>query len=89
MILKIIGGVKMTVEDLIEIYPKVVKEDKYILIAYKGTYAENLVNVYDTEIEALRVAQNLPVNARTLIHGNALYLDLEGQLFYYGYEEIQ
>lgn len=64
------------------------KSNKYILILNRGTFAETLVNVYDTEIEALNVAKKCSPKERTLLKGIAVYIIVNGNEVYSRCENV-
>lgn len=78
----------MTVEDLINNYPKEVRKNQFILVSNKGTYAEKILKAYDNEIEAYRILKKCSKKKECIVKGNALFVNIEGINFLYGYEEV-
>lgn len=65
------------------------KPDKYILILNRGTYAETLVNVFDTEIQALQIARKCSPKERTLLKGTAVYIVANDNEIYSRCEDVE
>lgn len=65
------------------------KPDKYILVLYKDTYNETLVDVFDTELEALQTARKCTKKNRTLLKGTAVYVIINDREVYSRYEDVE
>lgn len=70
-------------------FDTVKKPDKYILILNRGTYAETLVDVYDTEIQALQIARKCSPKERTLLKGTAVYIVVNDNEVYSRCEDVE
>lgn len=65
------------------------KPNKYILILNRGTFAETLVDVFDTEIQALQIARKCSKNERTLLKGTAVYIVVNDKEVYSRCEDVE
>lgn len=77
----------MTIDDVIEGYE--IRENKYVLVENKGTFAERILCAVDTEIEALRMYRKLRTKLKVIVKANVRYAEIEGMKFLYDYKEIQ
>ncbi|WP_321993059.1 hypothetical protein [Clostridium butyricum] len=81
-----------TQEELLQLesmFDVVKKPNKYILVLYKDTYNETLVDVFDTEIEALQTARKFTKKNRTLLKGTAVYVIMNDREIYSRYEDVE
>lgn len=74
-------------KEIFDQFPKIVKENEYVLILNRGTIAEKLYSTYDSELEAYKVGSKLE-GKKTIIRANVTYTDLNGFLTIHDYEEI-
>lgn len=65
-----------------------VKENQYVLIENRGTMVENLLNAYDTEIEAFKVRKRSKSKI-DIIRANVRYVTIMGMTFLYDYKIIE
>lgn len=70
-------------------FDTVKKTDKFILILNRGTFAETLVDVFDTEIEALQIARKCTPKERTLLKGTAVYVVVNDTEVYSRCEDVE
>lgn len=77
----------MTLDDVIEKFEVV--ENQYVLIENKGTFAERILDVFDTEIEALKYYRMVRTKLKEVVKANVTYAKIEGIDFIYSYEEVK
>lgn len=66
-----------------------IKEDnKYMVIATKGLYEEEVYGVYDNELDAHRRLRGVKIKNKTIIKANINYAYINGVKFIMDYEEI-
>lgn len=66
-----------------------IKEDnKYMVIANKGLYEEEVYGVYDNELEAHRRLREVKIKNKTIIKANINYAYINGVKFIMDYEEL-
>lgn len=67
-----------------------IKEDnKYMLIANKGLYEEEVYGVYENELDAHRRLREVKIKKKSIIKANVNYAYINGVKFIMDYEEIQ
>ena len=67
---------------------KIIEYDKYMVIANKGLYGEDIYGVYDNELDAHRRLREIKVSNKTIIKANINYSYIKGIKFIMDYEEI-
>ena len=80
---------KLTDEELGLSDEEVIEYNKYMVIANKGLYEEEVYGVYDNEIDAYRRLREVKMKNKTIIKANINYAYIHNVKFIVDYEEIQ
>lgn len=68
---------------------KIIEYIKYMVVANKGLYEEEIYGVYDNELDAYRRLRELKIKNKTIVKANINYAYIKGVKFIMDYEEIQ
>lgn len=60
----------MTLDEIIEGYEVI--ENQYVLIENKGTFAERILDVFDTEIEALKYYRKVSTKLKAVVKATVM-----------------
>lgn len=77
----------MTLDEIIEGYEVI--ENQYVLVENRGTFAERILDVFDTEIEALKYYRMVRTKLKEVVKANVTYAKFEDYSIIYSYEEIE
>ena len=68
---------------------EIIEYDKYMVIANKGLYEEEVYGVYENELDAHRRLREVKMKNKTIIKANINYTYIHNVKFIMDYEEIQ
>ncbi|WP_300902319.1 hypothetical protein [uncultured Clostridium sp.] len=76
----------MALDEIIEGF-KVI-ENQYVLVENRGTFVERILDVFDTEIEALKYYRKVSTKLKAVVKANVIYAKIEEIDIIYSYEEV-
>lgn len=67
---------------------KIIKYNKYIVVANKGLYEEEIYGGYDNELDAYKRLREVKIKNKTIVKANINYAYIKGVKFIMDYEEV-